>query len=111
MAVINKNIEYRGCIVAIDVFSKYGYVRKIKGNINSEKAWKEMDSILKEANPKFGKFGLPRIIQTDKGSKFAKTFRDNLNQIFDFQKQSIESIRNGRNPQMDTRRVYFGEYN
>ena len=25
--------------LAIDVFSKYGYVEKIEGNINSEKAW------------------------------------------------------------------------
>eukprot|EP01050_Picozoa_sp_SAG11_P052027 SAG11_NODE_29917_length_305_cov_99.786408_1_plen_55_part_10 len=34
----DKKLLIRGVIVAIDVFSKYGYVRKIKGNINSEKA-------------------------------------------------------------------------
>ena len=57
--------KYRGVLVAIDVFSKYGYVEKIEGNINSEKAWKAMDNILKDANNKFGKeFGPVRIIQT-----------------------------------------------
>eukprot|EP01051_Picozoa_sp_SAG22_P028838 SAG22_NODE_10376_length_538_cov_1.899772_1_plen_77_part_00 len=60
----DKNIKYRGAIVAIDVFSKYGYVQPIEGNINSQKAWAAMDKILKEANNKFGKFGPIRIKTT-----------------------------------------------
>jgi hypothetical protein len=95
----DKNIQYRGALVCIDVFSKYAYVHKIKGNINSDKAWKAMDLMLKEANTKFGKFGLPRIIQTDKGSEFMKTFRDNFNEIMDYQKDKVNRIRNSRNPQ------------
>eukprot|EP01050_Picozoa_sp_SAG11_P013044 SAG11_NODE_1495_length_4799_cov_1881.608723_3_plen_522_part_00 len=69
----DKKLLIRGVIVAIDVFSKYGYVRKIKGNINSEKAKEAMESILEEANEKFKKFGKIIIIQTDKGSEFQGT--------------------------------------
>ena len=91
--------KYRGVLVAIDVFSKYGYVEKIKGNINSEKAWKAMDNILKDANNKFGKeFGPVRIIQTDKGSEFMNSpsgngFKENLIKINEYQKTIHKRIR------------------
>eukprot|EP01050_Picozoa_sp_SAG11_P020620 SAG11_NODE_3509_length_2404_cov_725.840347_3_plen_281_part_00 len=80
-----KKIKYRGCIVAIDVFSKYGYVRKIEGNVNSTKAGEAIESILEEADEKFGDFGKIRIIQTDKGSEFMGTregqFRPYINKL------------------------------
>ena len=80
-----KKIKYRGCIVAIDVFSKYGYVRKIEGNVNSTKAGEAIESILEEANEKFGDFGKIRIIQTDKGSEFMgelpNQFRPYINKL------------------------------
>jgi len=91
--------KYRGVLVAIDVFSKYGYVEKIEGNINSEKAWKAMDNILKDANNKFGKeFGPVRIIQTDKGSEFMNSpsgngFKENLIKINEYQKTIHKRIR------------------
>ena len=96
-----EKVKYRGAIVAIDVFSKYGYVELIEGNINSEKAWKAMDSILTKANNKFGSFGPVRIIQSDKGSEFMKSpggdgFKDNLIKIFDYQKDKHRQIQNGR---------------
>eukprot|EP01051_Picozoa_sp_SAG22_P007996 SAG22_NODE_586_length_8859_cov_4.706164_2_plen_431_part_00 len=91
----DKNIKYRGAIVAIDVFSKYGYVQPIEGNINSHKAWMAMDKILKEANNKFGKFGPIRIISSDKGSEFMKSpggdgFKDNLHNMMELQKEIFQ---------------------
>ena len=94
--------DIRGVIVAIDVFSKYGYVEKIVGNINSAKAWEAMDNILKDANNKFGKeFGPVRIIQTDKGSEFMNSnkklkkfngFKENLIKISEYQKEKHTQI-------------------
>ena len=84
--------------MAIDVFSKYGYVQAIPGNINSAKAWTAMDKILKEAHKKFGKFGNIRIISSDKGSEFMKSpggngFKDNLHKIMELQEQGISILR------------------
>ena len=64
------NIKYRGAIVAVDCFTRYAYTRKIEGNINSTKAWTAFDSIRKEAEATFGKFGKIRIVQSDLGSEF-----------------------------------------
>jgi len=97
----DKKIKYRGAIVAIDVFSKYGYVEKIEGNINSEKAWEAMDKILKKAHQKFGKFGNIRLISTDKGSEFMKSpsgngFKENLQKIMKTQEDAYNDLSRGK---------------
>jgi hypothetical protein len=48
---------YITIIVLVDCFTRYAYTRKIEGNINSTKAWTAFDSIRKDAEATFGKFG------------------------------------------------------
>ena len=62
----NKKLRYRGCIVAIDCFSRFCYTRPIEGNINSLKAKEAFESIMREANQQYPDYKL-RVLQTDLG--------------------------------------------
>jgi len=77
-------INYRGCITAIDCFTRRGYAVPILGNINSTKATEAIKKILAEADGVYGqRWKQPRTIQTDKGSEFANRFRNYLNDLKD----------------------------
>jgi hypothetical protein len=72
-------INHRGCITAIDCFTRRGYAVPILGNTNSTKAMEAIKKILAEADRVYGeRWKPPRTIQTDKGSEFANRFRDYL---------------------------------
>ena len=84
---LNK-VMYKGAITAVDAFSRRGYARAVKGNINSEKAfdvvYSNKRSIVKEAEdwvdakPHKGNKHLVDKLQTDKGSEFMLNFREGL---------------------------------
>jgi hypothetical protein len=77
-------ITYRGAIVAVDAFSRRGYVVPIPGNIDSQKSKDAMIKILAEADKIYGdKYKPPRTIQTDKGSEYHNKFREYLNDLKD----------------------------
>ena len=77
-------IKFRGCITAIDCFTRRGYAVPIEGNLNSSKATDALKKILDEATRVYGeRWKPPRTIQTDKGSEFANRFRDYLNDLKD----------------------------
>ena len=70
---------YRGCIVAVDAFSRFAVTVPILGNINAASALDALKEIIKEFNREFPQHrNLIRIIQTDKGSEFLGVFRDYL---------------------------------
>ena len=71
--------KFRGAIVAIDGFSRFGYAEPIKGNINCEKAENALIKIDKANNREYPDYANQiRIIQTDKGSEFMNNFREYL---------------------------------
>ena len=74
-----KNIVYQGCITAIDCFSRVGYALPIKGNINSKKAFKALQEIIKMARDRY-KTEIKKI-QTDKGSEFQLHFRKGVKEL------------------------------
>ena len=74
-----KKIVYQGCITAIDCFSRVGYAVPIRGNINSKKAFKALQTILALSKKRYGTH--VKKIQTDKGSEFMGTFRKGVKQL------------------------------
>ena len=68
-----KKLHWQGCITAIDCFSRVGYAVKIKGNLNSKKAFEALKEIIALAKKRYGTH--IKKIQTDKGSEFMKDFR------------------------------------
>ena len=71
--------QYRGCIVAVDAFSRFAVTVPIEGNINATKGLAALKTIIVEMNREFPQQkDKIRIIQTDKGSEFLGVFRDYL---------------------------------
>ena len=76
---LGKYKRWQGCITAIDCFSRVGYAVAIPDNLNSKRAWKAMNQIIKAAKDRYGTD--VKRIQTDKGSEFQLHFRDGLKQM------------------------------